>query len=132
MKVHVGSSLKGILLATVVLVAGSALAASKGSLSLQHPTTVGGKQLASGSYTVRWEGTGDQVDLKIYQGKNQVASTPARVAKVDHPSPSNTAVVTANGDSTFSLVEIRFGGKNFALQIANADGGGASGASASQ
>lgn len=133
MKAHGVSSLKGILLAAVILAAGSALAASKGSLDLQHPTNVGGKQLASGTYTVRWDGTGDQVDLKIYQGKKEVASTPARVTKIERPSPSNSAVITSNGDNTFSLVEIRFSGKDFALQIANAAGGaGAAGASASQ
>ena len=85
MKSNLGSSLKGIFLSVMVLAAGSALAASKGSLELQHPTSVAGKQLAKGNYTVRWDGTGDQVDLKIYQGKNVVASTPARVVKVEHP-----------------------------------------------
>jgi hypothetical protein len=129
-KSHLGLSLKGIFLAVTVLVAGSALAANKGSLELQHPTTVAGKQLATGNYTVQWEGSGDQVDLKIYQGKNVVASTPARVLKVDHPSGSNSAVVVANSDKTYSLSEIRFGGKKFALGIMS-DGGsaGASGGS---
>ena len=81
MKSHLGLSLKSIFLVVTVLAAGSALAANKGSLELQHPTTVAGKQLAIGNYTVQWEGSGDQVDLKIYQGKNVVASTPARVLK---------------------------------------------------
>ena len=123
MKLHLGSSLKHICLAAVVLAAGSALAASKGSLELQHPTNVAGKQLASGNYTVRWEGNGDQVDLKIYQGKNVVLSTPARVLKVDHPASSDSAVVVAKTDKTYSLSEIRFAGKNFALGIMS-DGGG--------
>ena len=61
MKSHLGLSLKSIFLAMTVLIAGSALAASKGSLQLQHPTNVAGKQLATGSYTVQWEGSGDQV-----------------------------------------------------------------------
>ncbi len=116
-------------LAGVVLLAGSALAASKGSLQLQHPTSVGGKQLATGDYTVQWEGAGDQVELKIYQGKNEVASTSAHVMKVEHPSEYNQAVVSTNGDGTASLSEIRFRGKNFALQVGNEGGGsGAAGA----
>jgi len=118
------------LLAVTVLVAGSALAANKGSLQLQHRTTVAGKQLAMGSYTVQWEGSGDQVDLKIYQGKNVVASTSARIFKVDHPIGSNSAVVEANADNTYTLSEIRFAGKKFALGIMNdASGSGVSGGS---
>jgi len=129
-KSHLGLSLKSIFLAVTVLAAGSALAANKGSLELQHPTNVAGKQLATGSYTVQWEGSGDQVDLKIYQGKNVVASTPARVLKVDHPIASNSAVVEANGDKSYTLAEIRFAGKKFALGIVNdASGAGASGGS---
>jgi hypothetical protein len=123
-------SLKGILLAGVILLAGSALAASKGSLELQHPTSVGGKQLASGSYTVQWDGSGDQVELKIYKGKNAVATVPARVVKVEHPLAHDAAITVANGDGASSLSQIMFGGKQFALEISN-DGGssGASGAS---
>ena len=116
-------------LAGVVLLAGSALAASKGSLQLQHPTSVGGKQLATGDYTVQWEGTGDQVELKVYQGKNEVASTSAHMMKVEHPAEYNQAVVSTNGDGSSSLSEIRFRGKNFALQVSNEGGGsGAAGA----
>jgi hypothetical protein len=130
-KLHLGSSLKHIFLAAVVLAAGSAVASSKGSLELQHPTTVAGKQLATGSYTVQWEGSGDQVDLKIYQGKNVVASTPARILKVDHPAASNSAVVTANDDKTYTLSEIRFAGKKFTLAIGGDASGAAAGAGAS-
>ena len=87
--------------------------------------------MASGNYTVRWEGTGDQVDLKIYQGKNVVASTPARIVKVENPATSDSAVVVANSDKTFSLSEIRFGGKKFALAITSDATGAAAGAGAS-
>jgi hypothetical protein len=128
-KLNLGSSLKHIFLVTVVLAAGSALAATKGSLELQHPTNVAGKQLAMGTYTVQWEGTGDQVDVKIYQGKNVVASAPARVLKVDHPIGSNSAVVVANSDKTYTLSEIRFAGKKFALAIAGDASGAGAGAS---
>ena len=128
MKSHLGLSLKSIFLTVTIMAAGSALAASKGSLELQHPTTIAGKQLAMGNYTVQWEGNGDQVDLKIYRGKNVVASTPARLLKVDHPISSNSAVVVANEDKTYTLSEIRFAGKKFALGIVS-DGSGA-GASA--
>jgi hypothetical protein len=131
-KSNLGSSLKGIFLVVMVLAAGSALASSKGSLELQHPTSVAGKQLAKGSYTLRWEGTGDQVDLKIYQGKNVVASTPARLVKVEHPIASDSAVVNPDADGGFSLSEIRFGRKSYALQLMNDTGGAAASAGASR
>ena len=126
-KSYLGSSAKSLFLIMTVLAAGSALAANKGSLNLQHPTAVAGKQLPEGSYTVQWDGSGDQVDVKIYQGKNLVASTPAKVLKVDHPAGSNSAVVVANSDKTYSLSEIRFANKKFALGIMS-DGGSGMGA----
>jgi hypothetical protein len=119
------SGLKNGFLASFVLVAVSTFAASKGPLELQHQTNVGGKQLASGNYTVQWDGTGDQVELKVFQGKKEVASTSARVIKVEHPSDNNASVVTAGSDGAASLSEIRFRGKNFALQL-NGEGGGSS------
>ena len=116
----------GILLA-LVLVTGSLWAASKGSLDLQHRTNVGGKQLASGTYTVRWEGTGDQVEVKIFSGNKLVASAPARVVKVESRQSYDTALVSNNQDGSVSLSEIRFGGKDYALQISEGGGGAAAG-----
>jgi hypothetical protein len=120
-------SFKGIVLAAVVLLAGNALAASKGPLQLQEPATVAGTQLKTGSYTVQWEGTGDQVQLKIYQGKKEIASTSARVVTLDKPQPQDGAVLRRNDDGTMTVTRINFGKKNFALEISS-DGGG-SGAS---
>ena len=129
MKAHVVPRFKGVLLAAVVLLAGSAFAsdANKGSLELQNPTNVAGKQLNRGNYNLRWEGTGDQVELKIYQGKNLVASTPAKVLKVENPTSANSAVVNKNADGSSSLSEVRFGGKKYALQIVSDGGSSGSG-----
>ena len=69
------------LLTMLLLFAVGAFAASKGGLQLQHPTNVGGKQLATGTYSVQWDGIGDQVALKVFQGKKEVASTSAHVVK---------------------------------------------------
>lgn len=117
----------------VVMAGGSAWAAeSKGSLELQHRTSVGGKQLASGKYTVRWEGTGDQVEVKIYNGNKLVATTPGHVVKVASRQPSDTALVSTNQDGSVSLSEIRFGGKDYALQVSDAAEAGAGAAGASK
>ena len=86
-------SMKGILLAGMVLLAGSALASSKGPLALHEPASVAGTQLKSGTYTVQWDGTGDQVQLKIYQGKKEVASASARVVALDKPTPLDGTIL---------------------------------------
>jgi len=127
----VSSVCKGILLVAVVVASISLWAESKGALELQHPTAVAGKTLATGNYVVRWEGKGDQVDLKIYQGKNVVASLPARVIQLSSPAGYNSAVINQSNDGTASLAEIRFGGKKYALQISN-EGGGSGSAGASR
>ena len=127
----VSKSWKGLLLA-VVLIAGTAWAESRGSLDLQHRTNVGGKQLSSGKYTVRWEGTGDQVEVKIYNGRKLVATTPARVVKVGARQSSSNALVNSNQDGSVSLSEIRFGGKDYVLQLTDAGGGGAAAAGAAK
>lgn len=123
------NTLKGMFLAAVVLTAAVALASNKGSLELQHPTSVAGTQLASGIYSVQWEGTGDEVQVTIMKGKNAVATTSARVVKVERPMPHNAAITTTNSDGTSSLSQIVFGGKKFALELSNEGGGsGATGA----
>lgn len=118
---------KGVFVSILLLLAISAWADSKGSLGLQHPTMVGGKTLATGNYTVRWEGTGDQVQLKIYKGKSEVASMPARLIQLSSAPGNDSAVVNDNGSGTPSLSEIRFGGKKFALQLTGEAGSSSSG-----
>jgi len=121
---------KNVFAAALVLMAVSVWAESKGSLGLQHPTNVAGKTLATGNYTVRWEGT-DQVQVKIYKGKQEVASIPAQVVQLSSPAGNDSAVVNNDGSGTPSLAEIRFSGKKMALRITT-DGGGSSSSGASK
>jgi hypothetical protein len=100
-------------------------------MDLQHPTNVAGTQLKSGSYTVEWQGTGDQVQLKIYRGKKNIVSTSARMVSIESPAPYDSSLVTDNGDGTRTLSQIRFGGKKFAIEVTN-EGGSAGGAGASK
>jgi len=122
---------KNVFAAALVLMAVSAWAESKGSLGLQHPTNVAGKTLATGDYTVRWDGKGDQVDVKIYKGKNVVASVPAQIIQLSSPAGANSAVVSNESSGTPSLAEIRFSGKKMALRITG-DGGGTSSSGAAK
>lgn len=124
-------SLKGVLLAGMVLLAGGAWAASKGPLQLQETASVAGTQLKSGNYTVQWDGAGDQVQVKIFQGKKEVASTTARMVTLDKPLPQDATLLRRNDDGSMTVTRINFGKKSFALEISG-DGGGSGGAAASR
>ena len=73
---------KGLLLGMALLLATSGFAANKGTLQVNDPVTVNGKQLGAGEYTVKWDGAGPNVELNILRGKNVVATVPARTAAV--------------------------------------------------
>lgn len=115
------------LISLAMLQATSAFAANKGSLQVDSPTNVAGKQLTAGDYTVRWEGAGPSVDVKIMQGNKVLATVPAKLIILDSASSYDAAVVNNNGDGSRSLSQIRFSGKKFALEI-----GGESSAAASK
>jgi hypothetical protein len=108
---------KGLLLGLALLLATSAFAANKGSLSVVDPVTIAGKQLAAGQYKVTWDGSGSSVQLNIMQGKNVVATVPARVVELNNAANSDSAVVSSNSDGSKTLSQIRFSGKKFALAI---------------
>jgi len=125
---------KGLLLGFSLLLATSVFASNihsyKGSLQLENSVTVSGKTLPAGDYSVKWEGTGSNVQLSILQGSKVVASTSARVVDLEQSSNSDSTVLKNNGDGSKSLAEIRFGGKKYALAIgdesASADMSGSS------
>jgi len=108
---------KSLVLGMALLLATSAFAASKGSLSVSDSVNVAGTQLKPGDYKLSWEGTGQNVELTILQGKNVVAKTQARMIDLNSASRSDATVVSNNSDGSRSLSEIRFGGKKYALAI---------------
>ena len=114
----------------LVLLTISAWGESRRPLYLPHPTNVGGKTLAQGNYTVRWEGASEHVQVKIYKGRSEVVSVPARLIQLNSAAEFNCAVLSGEGEPQ-SLSEIRFGGKKFALRIP-ADASGASSATAAK
>jgi hypothetical protein len=116
--------LHSLVLVGALLLATSAFAINKGSVQLMHPTQVAGKQLPAGSYQLKWDGSGNEVQLSILQGKKEVASTSARVVQIESPSANDNALVTVNADGTRSLSQIRFRGKTFALDLGG-EGAGA-------
>jgi hypothetical protein len=124
-------TLKGLLLGLSLLLAASAFAANKGPLQLINPASLGGKQLAAGSYTVKWDGNGPEVQLSVLKGNKVVATAPARLSNLDRSSEGNEAVVNVNADGSRTLTEIRLAGKKYALAIGESSGGGQSGSGSS-
>jgi hypothetical protein len=119
---------KSLVLGLAVLLASSAFAASKATLHLDSPTTVNGTALKPCDYTVRWEGTGPNVDVSIVQGKTVIAKVPAKLVELSAPAAYDSAVVTqgANGST---LTGARFEGKKIALELGESSDGMQAGSS---
>jgi hypothetical protein len=111
----VSNCCKGLLLSLALLLATTAFAANKGSLQISDTVNLAGRQLAPGNYTVKWEGNGPSVQASIMQGKNVIATVPARLVDLDRSAGHDAAVTRRSENGTKSLNEIRFYGKKQAL-----------------
>jgi hypothetical protein len=123
---------KALAFSAVILLSAGAFAASKGNMELLHPASLGGKQLPAGSYTVQWDGQGDQVQVQVFQGKKAVASSTAHVVKLDHAVSESSVVVVPSNDGSRSVSRINFGKKDFALELENEGAGAGAGAAAAK
>src|SRR6476620_10685444 len=94
---------KTLVMGMAVLLASSAFAATKASLTLQNPTTVNGTKLKAGDYKLEWEGSGPAVEVSIIQGKNVLAKVPAKVVDLSAPAQNNAAVLQKKDDGTNTL-----------------------------
>ena len=114
---------KSLFLGLALLLATSAFAANKGSLTVQEPVMLNGTKLAAGDYKVQWDGNGPNVELSIVQGKNVVAKVPAHVIELPTPAANDAAVTRKNDSGPSSLAGLRFQGKKFALELGEASDG---------
>jgi len=118
-----GNLYKGLLLGLTLLLAVSVFAANnKGSMQILDSVTVSGKTLPAGEYSLKWDGTGQNVQLNILKGSRVVATTSARLVDLNESAKADTALVKSNGDGSRSLSEVRFEGKKYALQIGEETG----------
>ena len=105
------------LMSFAMLFATTAFAADKGSLHVQSTTMAGTTLLHAGEYTVQWEGPGPDVELKIKLHNRVKATVPAKVIPLDQPLREDAAILDNDGNGGRRLLEIRFFGKKFFLQI---------------
>jgi hypothetical protein len=68
---------------------------NEAKFTLSNTAQIGGTQLKPGEYKATWEGTGD-VQVKILQGKNVVANTPAKL--VDKQNAQDAVTLTGSSD----------------------------------
>jgi hypothetical protein len=120
---------KSLVMGVALLLASSAFAATKASLSLQSPVTINGAKLKPGDYKLEWDGSGPNVEVSIKQGKTVVAKVPAKVVDLNSPSQNNAAVVKHNDDGSSTLAGARFEGKKYALEIGDSGEGMQAGSS---
>ena len=107
------------LLAGGLLFAASAFAkeSNKMTLRLQDRVTVEGKALNPGEYKLEWDGTGPNVQVSIRQGKETIATVPARL--IEEPTRNNEDAYATNSESDGStvLTNIYVGGRRVSLQF---------------
>jgi hypothetical protein len=117
---------KTVVLGLAVLLASSAFASNKGSLTVPESVEVNGQRLAAGEYQLRWDGTGANVEVSFMQGKKEIAKTSAKVIDLATSSAASAAIVDhSNGKATIS--EVRFAGKKYALAIGTEEKSGMGG-----
>jgi len=111
---------KAVVLGLAVFVATGAFASNKGSLHVTEAVEVSGQQIPAGDYTIRWEGTGANVELSVMQGKKELAKTTAKEVQLEQAPSYDTAIVNHSSGKA-SVSEIRFAGKKTALDIGGSD-----------
>lgn len=107
----------GVLAGIAMLFATTAVAAEKGSMKLFDPTLVNGVQLSPGDYALQWEGTGNNVQVQILQGKKVVATTAAALVQLKAPASRNMTSARRAENNAKTLTEVEFRGKSYALAI---------------
>lgn len=87
----------------------SAVAGTKpsASINLSEPVVISGMHLQPGEYTVRWNGTGSDMQVQFLRGKKEIVSVPAKVIAQSNPtSPAITLRSTEDGSKTISEIDL--------------------------
>lgn len=107
---------KTVVLGLAVLLATSAFASNKSSFQANETFEVNGQQLKAGDYQLRWDGTGDNVEVTFMKGNKEVAKTTAKIVPLDKAYDHDSTVVDRTGGKA-TLAELRFAGKKYAIAL---------------
>ncbi len=103
-----------LLLAIIVVTVAAVAADGAGRLILRDAVQLNGKQLAAGEYKIKWQGTGNAVDVTVLKNNKPVATATAKLTELEAPSPYDSVMFRTDGNNR-SIAEIRFGGKKSAI-----------------
>ena len=93
-------------LLSATLLVTAANAKNEASITLGGPTEVNSQQLKSGEYKVRWDGTGNSVQVQIVQGKKIVATSTAEVVPQAAAADHTQAILLMQDNGTRKLQRI--------------------------
>lgn len=99
----------------LVLLAGNAFAGNKSELHMKTPVTLEGQTIPAGDYTLEY-GNATETEMRIKKGNKVIATVHARWVPLDRTSPYD-ALVVSEEDGVRRLQQIRFTGKNQALEM---------------
>ena len=111
----------GLMLAMCISLSAFAKDKNEGKFSLSSPAQVGSTQLQPGDYKVTWEGSGSDVQVKILQGKNVVATTSAKLVQKEQPAPYSAVTLSTPTNGAASVNELTFDKRKESLVFGSAE-----------
>ena len=108
-----------ILFAGSLLLCATAFAAktNKKTMHLYEKAKLEGNLLNPGDYQVEWSGTGPNVELNVVQGRDTLATVPARVVSENTSTEHDGYVLQPARNGGESIEEIFFSGAKYDLKI---------------
>lgn len=91
--------------------------ANRGKLHLEDRTTIDGKLVKPGHYTVEWIGAGPTVQVTLLRGKQTVATFPAHITEQPTPNHDDAYSSTTAPDGSSRLTAIYISGKRTSLEL---------------
>ena len=109
--------LVAIVVAVVLVLSATAALAGSADVFLRNGTTVGGKSLPAGQYTIRWSGAGDSLSVKVTGGGRELAKVPAALETRAEASANDGVLYEKSGENAWKIKEVRFAGKKEVLTL---------------
>lgn len=128
------SKFSTLLIGSSLLLSAGAFAANinKKSLHLYEKVNVQGRQLAPGNYKVEWSGAGPEVKINILQGRETVATAPARIVSQAESNSQDGYALKPGKNGQQNLAQVFFTGEKYDLNILpSSQANGANGANSS-
>jgi hypothetical protein len=118
------SRIASILLGTSLFFAVGAFAQEKSTLTLAEKVTIQGTEIKPGKYNLQWDGAGPNVQVSIFQGKNNLGTFPATVVAKDTSNAGAGYESKKESNGSKSIVAIYPSGKKYQLEIGQSQAAG--------